>query len=159
MSHNTRTFDCSPDDVFDVLEAGWSYASWVVGAARIRDVDATWPRAGSEIHHSVGVWPLMINDSTSVWSVNRPRELVLSARAWPIGRGRVRITCEPEGNQTTVTLDEEVTAGPALKVLEPIRNLVLHWRNSETLRRLAYLAENGPVRSRGSSPASRARVS
>ena len=39
MSRNTRMMSCTPQDVFDVLSDGWSYATWVVGAARIRDVD------------------------------------------------------------------------------------------------------------------------
>lgn len=142
MSRTTRTFNCAPDDVFDVLSDGWSYAIWVVGAARIRDVDDDWPAPGSRIHHSVGVWPLLIHDTTSVQTVSRPSWLVLTVRAWPTGEGRVHFTCEPEGTGCRVTIEEDATSGPALALLKPIRNVLLDWRNKETLRRLSYLAEN-----------------
>ena len=36
---------------------GWSFATWVVGACRIRSVDPGWPSAGTGIEHSVGAWP------------------------------------------------------------------------------------------------------
>ena len=37
-----------------MLSDGWSYATWVVGAARIRDVDDGWPTVGTKIHHPSG---------------------------------------------------------------------------------------------------------
>ena len=43
----TRDFDASPGDVWDVLSDGWLYPCWVVGAARMRDVDEAWPEKGS----------------------------------------------------------------------------------------------------------------
>lgn len=160
MSRNAKVFDCSPDDVFEVLADGWSYAAWVVGASRIRDVDTSWPAPGSRIHHSVGIWPLLVNDTSSVERVERPHELVLTVRAWPAGQGRVRITCRARGEQTVVTMGEEVTSGPAVGLLKPLRDVVLHWRNDETLRRLAFLAQGrADLSVRGSSPASRARAS
>lgn len=142
MSSTSRVFQCSPDDVFDVLEDGWSYATWVVGAARIRDVDLSWPDPGSRIHHSVGVWPVLLSDTTSIESLDRPHELVLTVRAWPAGEGTVRITCEPQGDGTLVTIHEDASSGPALLLLKPLRDLMLTWRNVEALRRLAYLAES-----------------
>jgi uncharacterized protein YndB with AHSA1/START domain len=160
MSRNTRVFDCTPEEVFDVLADGWSYATWVVGASRIRDVDARWPAPGSRIHHSVGFWPLVINDTSSVESLRRPHEILLTVRAWPAGQGRVRIVCEPEGAHTVVTMSEDATSGPALGLLKPIRDLILRWRNEEALRRLAYLAVGrAKLSARGSSRASRARES
>lgn len=142
MSRNTQTFRCTPDHVFDVLSDGWSYATWVVGAARIRDVDEDWPAAGSCIHHSVGAWPLLISDATTVEAIQRPHHLVLTVRAWPAGAGRVRITCEPVGGDTRVTIEEEATSGPARFVPSFLEKAMLRWRNNEALRRLAYLAEH-----------------
>jgi len=142
MSRTTRVFRCPPDDVFDVLADGWSFATWVVGAARIRDVDESWPEPGSRIHHSVGAWPLMISDTTSVEDVNRPHDLTLKVRAWPAGAGRVRMTCEPQSADTLVTMEEAATSGPARLVPKPLQDLILKKRNDEALRRLAYLAES-----------------
>jgi len=142
MSRNTRVFHCTPDDVFDVLADGWSFATWVVGAARIREVDESWPAPGSGIHHSVGLWPLLIDDTTTVEELNRPRDLTLKVRAWPGGAGRVRITCQAQSADTMVVMEEEATSGPARLVPPPIENALLTWRNEEALRRLAYLAES-----------------
>ena len=43
--------------VFAVLSNGWLYPSWVVGASRIRAVEAAWPAEGAKIHHSFGIYP------------------------------------------------------------------------------------------------------
>lgn len=142
MSSTSRIFHCSPDDVFDILVDGWSYATWVVGAARIRDVDKEWPEPGSRIHHSVGAWPIMISDTTTVESFDRGHTMALTARAWPAGEAEVRITCEPHEDGTRVTIVEDATSGPALLLLKPLRDVMLGWRNVEALRRLAYLSES-----------------
>ena len=58
------------EQVWSVLADGWSYAMWVVGASRIRAVDTNWPAPGSRIHHSVGVWPVVLSDHTESVSVH-----------------------------------------------------------------------------------------
>ncbi len=40
MAKNVRELRCAPSAVFRVLENGWIFPSWVVGATRMRDVDA-----------------------------------------------------------------------------------------------------------------------
>ena len=85
MAQNTRLMHATPEQVWAVLSDGWLYPVWV-GASRMREVDETWPEVGSKLHHSVGAWPLLIDDNTEV-------------------------------------------------------GLALTWRNSETLRRLAFIAE------------------
>jgi uncharacterized protein YndB with AHSA1/START domain len=142
MSRTTRHMDCSPEDVFDVLTDGWSYATWVVGAARIRDVDRDWPAVGSRIHHSVGAWPLLISDSTVVEELEAPQMVQLRARAWPTGEARVVIRCQPDATGTTVTIEEEAVSGPAKLVPQQALDPALHARNTEALRRLGYLAES-----------------
>jgi hypothetical protein len=133
--------DCSPQDVFDVLEDGWSYATWVVGAARIREVDTGWPKPGTRIHHSVGLWPVLLSDTTEVEHVDAPRELRLKVRAWPTGAGIVTMTCHAKGDRTEVVMEERMVSGPASWLPEPVQDLLLHPRNIEALRRLGYLAE------------------
>jgi hypothetical protein len=141
MSRTTRVMQCRPDDVFAVLADGWSYATWVVGAARIREVEEAWPDPGSKIHHSVGAWPALLDDTTVVEHVDAPHELALRARAWPTGEARVVVHCRPEGDRTEVTIDEQVVSGPARLLPTLAQDALLNPRNVEALRRLSYLAE------------------
>ena len=141
MSRNVRVLRCSPEDVFRVLGDGWLYPSWVVGASRMREVDEAWPAAGAQLHHSVGVWPALIDDSTVVEAYDPPRRMVLKARGWPLGEARVTIDVKARGDGSVVRIQEEAVAGPATFVPAPVMDALLRWRNAETLHRLAYLAE------------------
>lgn len=141
MSRNVRELRCTPEDVFRVLSDGWLYPSWVVGASRMREVDEAWPAAQSELHHSFGVWPALIDDKTVVEQLDPPRRMVMRAHGWPIGEARVTIDVKPRGDRCVVRIQEEAVAGPGRFVPEPVMDLLLHWRNTETLHRLAYLAE------------------
>ncbi|MGB3731888.1 SRPBCC family protein [Microbacterium sp.] len=141
MSRNVRVMHCTPEDVFDVLADGWLYPTWVVGAWRMRDVDEDWPRVGAGLHHSVGVWPALINDETVVEDYQHPRAMVMRAKGWPVGEARVTIQVRPRGTETIVRMQEEATAGPARLVPRAVMDVLLYWRNAETLHRLAYLAE------------------
>lgn len=156
MSRTVKLFRCSPEEVFKVLADGWGFATWVVGAARIRDVDPGWPAEGSSIHHSVGAWPMLLDDTTTVQSVDSPHSLTLRARAWPFGVAEVTLQCEPDApGVTKVTMIEHSTSGPARLIPQVLLDPVLHARNVETLRRLAYLAEHGAAgtsRSSGKHP-------
>lgn len=141
MTTNTLTMRVTPDRVWEVLADGWLYPLWVVGAARMRRVDTDWPEVGSRIHHSVGLWPLLIDDNTEVLEM-RPREFIrLKARAWPVGAAEVAVTLRPNGEHTDVTIEETVTSGPGTLIPPPIEGLSLKWRNAEALQRLANLAE------------------
>ncbi|WP_395659310.1 SRPBCC domain-containing protein [Nocardioides sp.] len=141
MSTNTRRISATPQQVWDVLADGWLYPLWVVGASRMREVDDHWPEAGAELHHSVGTWPLLVDDSTEVLEVVPEHLLVLHARAWPTGAARVTIRLGAVGTETDVTIEEDAAEGPARLVPKVLRDVPLAWRNVETLRRLAYIAE------------------
>jgi uncharacterized protein YndB with AHSA1/START domain len=141
VSINTRVVAATPDDVWKVLADGWLYPLWVVGATRMRDVDDNWPEKGSRLYHSVGVWPLLINDHTEVLEVVPGRSITLRARAWPVGEAKVDIRLSDVGAQTEVVIEEDAIAGPGLLVPEPLKGVTLRWRNVETLRRLAFIAE------------------
>jgi len=144
MSTNTRLVETTPDRVWDVLADGWLYPLWVVGASRMRDVDTSWPQVGSRIYHSVGVWPALIDDHTEVLEADPGRRVLLRARAWPVGEAKVDISLTPSRAHTEVTIKEDATAGPGVFVPEPLKGLSLKWRNVETLRRLAFVAERRP---------------
>lgn len=144
MSRVERNVKTTPERVWDVLADGWLYPLWVVGASRIREVDDSWPEVGSRIHHSVGAWPALLDDSTSVTACQPGRRLELRARAWPAGEADVAIQLTQSGAGTRVVIEEDVASGPARLVPAPVRALGLGWRNVETLRRLAFLAERRP---------------
>lgn len=136
--------EASPDQVWSVLADGWLYSSWVVGAARIRQVEHDWPATGSRIHHSAGMWPLMLDDDSEVLEADPPRRLVLRARGWPAGEAQVTILLHPHGPHTEVEILEDAVRGPGLLVPRPVRSVTLGLRNTETLRRLALIAEGRP---------------
>ncbi|MFD5213299.1 SRPBCC family protein [Microbacterium sp. NPDC058345] len=145
MSRNVRVLRCAPEDVFEVLSDGWLYPSWVVGASRMRQVDEIWPHPGARLHHSFGVWPVLINDKTVVEAFDPPHTMQMRARGWPVGEALVTIHVKARGDETVVRIQEEPIAGPARLVPRPIMDAVLLWRNAETLHRLAYLAEGRAV--------------
>lgn len=141
MSENTTTIDASPDDVFAVLLDAESYDHWVVGCKDIRTVDSGWPEPGSRLHHTVGVGPLDVEDTTAIVSVDPPRRLVLEARARPAGVAHVSFTLEPDGDATKVTMKERAVRGPARRMSNPMLDAMVRSRNAETLRRLKELVE------------------
>src|SRR5919112_6376874 len=104
MSVNERTIEASPDAVWEVLSDGWLYPTWVVGATRMRDVDAAWPAQGSRLHHSAGVWPLVVNDETRVEAVEPRRRMQLPAKGLPLGEADVVIELEPVRGGTLVRI-------------------------------------------------------
>ncbi|NHA67675.1 SRPBCC family protein [Phycicoccus sp. CMS6Z-2] len=138
----SRTVAAPASAVWDVIADGWQYSTWVVGTARVRDVDPQWPAPGSRLHHSVGPWPLTLSDSTSVESAEPPHRVVLTARGWPAGEARVEIEIVPDGPATcTVSIAEDASTGPARLVPLPVRQAGMLPRNRETLHRLALVAE------------------
>lgn len=126
-----------------MLANGWLFASWVVGASRIRDVEAGWPAAGTKIHHSVGAWPLLLNDETEVQGSDPGRFLKLIARTRPFGESCVELELVPRGTGVTIVMREDAISGPISTVPQVLRRAALRPRNAETLRRLAFIAEGG----------------
>ena len=139
----TRAARSTPGAVLGVLADGWSYSSWVVGTARIRAVDATWPEPGARILHSVGLWPALLDDSTVVRAWDPERSIELQARGWPAGEARVLIEVEPEhaGSGCRIRVTEDADKGPGTAVPRTVRSALIGPRNVETLRRLILLAE------------------
>ena len=149
MSSCSRTLQATPEQVWEVLADGWLYPLWVVGASRMREVDDHWPAVGARLHHSVGSWPVLVDDSTTVLDSVPGRRLGLQARGWPAGEARVDLRLEPREGGTEVVISEDATHGPGVLVPSVVRAPLIAWRNTEALRRLAFLAErrHSPERS------------
>ena len=113
----------------------------VVGASRMRDVDAAWPAEGSALQHSVGVWPVLINDETVSLEWNPPHRMVMRAKGWPIGEARVTLDVRQRASGCLVRIQEEPVEGPGSWVPRFLTEPLLYIRNRETLQRLGYLAE------------------
>jgi uncharacterized protein YndB with AHSA1/START domain len=141
MSSVSRVMHATPDQVWEVLSDGWLYPLWVVGASRMREVDDAWPEEGSKLHHSVGSWPALLDDDTEVLECQPPGKLVLRARAWPTGEAHVVLRIESHSDGSRVTIEEDVASGPGRLMPAPLRQPLLAWRNTETMRRLAFLVE------------------
>lgn len=137
-----RDVEAPASAVWQVLCDGWTYANWVVGASRIRDVDPDWPERGSRIQHSVGPWPAQIQDSTKALRSTAERELALRARAWPLGEAQVVLDIDPTGPDTCrVGMSEDAVAGPGRLLPHRLRQALIAPRNRESLFRLALIAE------------------
>ncbi|NHI20769.1 SRPBCC family protein [Phycicoccus endophyticus] len=138
----SRAVAAPAEAVWDVVSDGWQYATWVVGAARVRAVDDSWPAPGARLHHSVGPWPAMLSDTTSVEESEPPHRIVLTARGWPVGEARVELEVEPDGaHACRVSIAEDASTGPGRLLPMPVRQAVILPRNRETLYRLALVAE------------------
>jgi len=142
VATNTREIATAPERVWDVLADGWLYPLWVVGATRMRDVEEHWPEVGAKLHHSAGVWPVVVNDNTEVLENEPGRFLRLRARGWPLGEAEVALTLAPVGAGTLVTIEETTVSGPGSLIPGPVEAVVIKWRNDESLKRLAFIAEH-----------------
>lgn len=136
MATNRHTINATPEEIFAVLADAFSYEHWVVGCADIRAVEGDWPAVGSKFFHTVGLGPIKTNDSTEVVEVEPARRLVLAARARPAGVARVVFTLTPNTGGTEVAIEEYPIRGAAKVIDNPVQDLLIKVRNSETLRRL-----------------------
>jgi hypothetical protein len=141
MSINYRRLSCAPERVFEVLADGWVFPSWVVGASRMRYVDDAWPAPGTQLHHSFGVWPVLLDDETTMLEWDPPRHAVMQPKGWPIGEALVTIDVKPRADGCVVRIMEKAVRGPGTLVPAPLLDIPLYARNIETLKRLGFLAE------------------
>jgi hypothetical protein len=144
-SHNSlvveRNTTASRQQVWDVIADGWTYAQWVVGNSRMRAVDPSWPSPGSTIHHSIGVWPALLNDETVVVACKPLQELVLIANGRPFGSARIMLRLTDIDNGCRIEMSEVPVSRP-LKWLPRWVTLAAAWpRNRECTWRLGALAE------------------
>ena len=127
------------ESVFDLLAEPRTYPDWLVGAQRIRGVDAEFPAQGAEFDHSVGpTSATTVDDSTEVLALDRPHRLTLLARAGFL-HAEVDMLLEQVPDGCAVRFRERPT-GWAM-ALTPLLRPILAARNVESLRRLASLVE------------------
>lgn len=136
VASNERVIAATPEQIWAVLADAMSYDRWVVGAKQIRAADGTWPEPGSRLHHTVGMGPFQLADSTLVLESEPPSRLVMEARGRPLGTAWVEIRLEPVDGGTKVTMLEDVSRPPLVRVMKPALDPLVHSRNTETLRRL-----------------------
>jgi uncharacterized protein YndB with AHSA1/START domain len=138
----TRDVDASRQRVWDALADGWSYTQWVVGNSRTRAVGSDWPQPGAAIRHSIGAWPLVINDQTSVKSCQAPHELVLRAGLGWLGAAQItmRLHDIPHGCRVEML---EVPAEGLIRLIPDRLMLLIIWpRNRECIWRLGAMADH-----------------
>lgn len=136
MATNSRLIrNATTEDVFDVLRDGRVYSEWVVGTRMIRDVDSGWPEPGTAIHYTAGRWPLRKDDKTVSLGYAPDQELMLEARAWPVGTAGIVLHAEQVGPDVAFTIEEAPARGVLRLVHNPVLDLGIKLRNVETLRR------------------------
>ena len=131
--------EATPEEIFAVLADGYAYADWVVGAKKIRAVDADWPTRGSQFHHEIGAGPIDIKDSSKVLEVDPPNRLVLSVRFRPAGTATVELTMEPTDDRKTRVVMKETPKSGAARALALATSMMLLVRNEWSLLRLRRL--------------------
>ncbi len=138
----TRDTSASREQVWAVMADGWTYSQWVVGNSRMRAVDAHWPEVGSTIRHSIGIWPLVLDDVTVVERCERAQLLVLLAKGRPLGKARITLRLSDiPGGGCRIEMSEVPVGAPMGWVPKRVALAAAAPRNRECTWRLAALAE------------------
>jgi carbon monoxide dehydrogenase subunit G len=115
------------------------YVTWVVGASRVRHVDADWPAAGSSFHHTLGHWPFELHDVTEMRRWEPPDVIELQAMARPFFAAQVQFRLEAvDDRRTRVTMTERLNGG-LFMASASLGRPALSLRNRLALRRFASL--------------------
>ena len=114
---------------------------WVLGARRIRSVDASWPDEGSRFHHAIGNAAGELHDSSKVLERDRPHRIVLEVRFRPTGVARVTIETAESQEGTEVVLEEHPERGPFALLPRVVTDPMLWVRNLVSLQRLRHEIE------------------
>jgi uncharacterized protein YndB with AHSA1/START domain len=137
-----RHTTASREQVWAVLADGWTYSQWVVGNSRMRAVSPNWPETGSTIDHSVGVWPLLLDDHTVVEDCRPMERLVLLAKGRPFGKARITLQLfDVEGGGCRIEMAEVPVGAPMGWVPHRLALTAALPRNRECTWRLAAIAE------------------
>ena len=140
MATSERFMPVRPEDVWAALARPESYGYWVVGSKEIRDVDPHWPAVGARFHHTIGLGPLKVADHTESLECSPPQELVMRAKARPLGTARVTMRLIARDGGTLVRMEENPDGPTAVLTFNPVVQLLTAGRNAESLARLEELA-------------------
>jgi uncharacterized protein YndB with AHSA1/START domain len=141
MARNTIKASAPSSAVFAVLDDPYAYPRWVVGARRIRDVDATWPAVGSRFHHAIGTAAGELHDSSKIVERNPPHRMVLEVRFRPTGVARVTLDVVDAGSATEIVMEETPISGPVSRLPRWFTEPLLSLRNALSLQRLRHEIE------------------
>lgn len=133
--------DAPPERVFEVLSVPASYEDWVVGSSEIRDVEGGWPSRGATFHHTQGIPKVGVKDTSTVLEVDPPGYLCLCVRTRPFVVAKVELRMAAEDGGTRIEMTETPVGGWLAPIHNPLFDLALKARNTESLRRLKRLAE------------------
>jgi hypothetical protein len=136
-----RDTTATRQQVWGVIADGWTYSQWVVGNTRMRAVDPNWPAPGSTIHHTIGIWPVVVNDETVVETSIPHEELVLHAKTRPFGGARITLRLFDTPNGCRIEMAEVPVGGPLNWIPRRLALAAAYPRNRECTARLAALAE------------------
>lgn len=136
-----RDTTATRQQVWDVIADGWTYSQWVVGNSRMRAVDPAWPNVGSTIEHSIGVWPLLLDDITVVEECRPSEQLVLLAKGRPFGKARITLRLTDIDGGCRVEMAEVPVGAPMGWIPKRLALAAAVPRNRECTWRLAVLAE------------------
>ena len=137
-----RDTTATREQVWSVIADGWTYSQWVVGNSRMRAVDPNWPEVGSTIRHSIGVWPLLLDDVTVVEDCQPMEQLVLLAKGRPFGKARITLRLSDiDGGGCRIEMSEVPVGAPMGWVPNRLALAAAIPRNRECTWRLAALAE------------------
>ncbi|MFB6805214.1 SRPBCC family protein [Streptomyces sp. NPDC056387] len=142
MAVQHRLIRARPQRVWEVLEDGDRYATWVVGAHGSQEADGRWPTVGSRLEYQVKLGPLSYEGETVVRVNHAPDRLELEAVA---GGASARIAFEvrPWGSDTLIVMDEHPLRGRGWSFHHAAIDAVAQVRHRLLLARLARVCENG----------------
>jgi hypothetical protein len=136
-----RDTTATRQQVWNVIADGWTYSQWVVGNSRMRAVDPRWPAPGSTIRHSIGIWPLVIDDVTVSEACTPLEELVMLAKGRPFGAARITMRLFDIGGGCRIEMAEVPVSAPMSWLPDRVALMAALPRNRECTWRLAALAE------------------
>jgi uncharacterized protein YndB with AHSA1/START domain len=154
MAYTSRTLAASRSAVWDMLVDPHSYPDWLIGTARIRAVDATWPSVGSRFHHRVGIGWLSIPDHSEVLDIDPERLLRLKVEARPLIAGVVTFVLVSDATGTAVAIEEEPLLRTIGNVVRPVMDPTIHVRNHRSLRRFERIVHERVAATGGDGAAS-----